>query len=522
MDRPWPFDQIDLTAFDELCFIAASTCNVPMASLCLLEGENLCFKARVGIEFEQVPLQGSLCKFAMDQSGILLVEDTTLDDRFKQAQMVVGGPKVRFYAGIPLLNREKRIIGTFCIFDVVPRQLSQTQIKILESLANQVVVLIDNHDLRLELKKNTEKFSSMINFSPDIISLMTKDGVLFLNSSAAERIHGYTNEEMIQKNTLELVHPEDREKVASEMAKLYSDPDSIRSVQYRYLNKDGSYIWMEATAINKLDDPYVEGLITVSRDITERKKTEQLLNEMNLNLEEKVRLRSEQLVNSEKVAFIGSHVAELVHNLNGPLSVLDYSYNYLTRKYPDDSKIPRGRMAVTKLMDIVKSILHTTAAETMRLIDRVDVRPILTSELKLLELDSFFKYSIEVSTEFNDVPMVQANPAHLSQCFGNLIKNAVESLYEREVRQLKVSTYNRDTAVVIEFADTGCGIANQNLDKIFDPFYTTKSPVAKGDEPTGTGLGLPSVKRMLESYQASLEIESELGVGSKFRVVFPV
>jgi PAS domain S-box-containing protein len=134
------------------------------------------------------------------------------------------------------------------------------------------------HTLAL-LKASEERFRSIMALSPDIISVITEDGVLAFNSPAAFRIHGYTEEEMVGRNTFELIHPEDRSCVSAVMQKLLSNPSERVSVQYRYLNKDGMYNWMEATASNHISNPHIGGLIVISRDISDRKSTENLLRE---------------------------------------------------------------------------------------------------------------------------------------------------------------------------------------------------------------------------------------------------
>jgi len=129
-------------------------------------------------------------------------------------------------------------------------------------------------ELELELKTKDERFTSIMTLSPDIISIMGADGELLYNSPAAERIHGYTVEEMIGRNTLELIHPDDRETVGMAMARLLAQPGAYDTVQYRYRNKNGSYTWMEAVAHNQIDNPLLQGIIVISRDISKRRQAE--------------------------------------------------------------------------------------------------------------------------------------------------------------------------------------------------------------------------------------------------------
>lgn len=132
----------------------------------------------------------------------------------------------------------------------------------------------DRMKTEAELKEREERFRSVMEISPDIISIIGADGSLDYNSPAARSIHGYTDEELAGRNTFELIHPDDRERVGAAVTALMNDPTRPVNVQYRYLNKDGSYIWMEATSSNQLANPHVKGLITISRNISERKALE--------------------------------------------------------------------------------------------------------------------------------------------------------------------------------------------------------------------------------------------------------
>lgn len=137
-----------------------------------------------------------------------------------------------------------------------------------------------------DYRRSQEVFAAITDLSPDIISIIDAEGNLVFNSPAAQRIHGYAPEDLIGKNTMELIHPEDREVVGQVMQELFSNPGSISSVQYRYQNKDLSYAWMEATACNQMENSLINGLVVISREISKRKKLE-------MDLGQALRLRDE-------------------------------------------------------------------------------------------------------------------------------------------------------------------------------------------------------------------------------------
>lgn len=121
------------------------------------------------------------------------------------------------------------------------------------------------------------RFQVIMELLPDIISLIEPDGTLVYNSPACTRIHGWTVEDLAGMQTFELIHPDDRAHVGATMAAVLERVGATLSVQYRYRNKDGSYVWMEATAANHCDNPAVRGVVTVSRDISARREAEERL-----------------------------------------------------------------------------------------------------------------------------------------------------------------------------------------------------------------------------------------------------
>ncbi|MEQ8858658.1 MAG: ATP-binding protein [Pseudomonadales bacterium] len=145
--------------------------------------------------------------------------------------------------------------------------------------------------------------------------------------------------------------------------------------------------------------------------------------------------------------------------------------------------------------------------------DRFDVREGL--EKTLLITKNLLKYGIEVERDFHDVPEILCAPSRVNQVFINLITNAAQAMDGQGV--LKISTYADDDGWVhVEIRDTGCGIPQENLDKVLDPFFTTK-PVGQG-----TGLGLSIVRKIMDEHHGQLLIDSKEGTGTQITLSFPV
>jgi len=144
--------------------------------------------------------------------------------------------------------------------------------------------------------------------------------------------------------------------------------------------------------------------------------------------------------------------------------------------------------------------------------DRFDVRDGL--EKTLLMTKNLLKYGIEVERDFAEVPQILCAPSRVNQVFINLITNAAQAMDGQG--RLSITTAGDDEWVHVSIADTGCGIPQENLEKVLDPFFTTK-PVGQG-----TGLGLSIVRKIMDEHHGRLHIDSSVGEGTTITLSFPV
>ena len=149
----------------------------------------------------------------------------------------------------------------------------------------------------------------------------------------------------------------------------------------------------------------------------------------------------------------------------------------------------------------------------------ININEIVSQELELCNHNLFFKHYVILETNlFKDLPEIKAVYSDISQCTANLINNAIESLKNSLEKYIGVRTYQTSDMVAIEIKDTGEGIKNEDLGKIFEPCFTTK--VQK--DGSGFGLGLAISKSVAERYGGYITVKSNVGEGSIFTVFLPI
>jgi GAF domain-containing protein len=139
-------------AFDELTQLAALICQAPIAMISLVDSERQWFKAKVGTAATGTPREIAFCAHAIMEEDLFIVDDATADTRFANNPMVTSDPKIRFYAGAPLLTADRFALGTLCVVDRVPRKLDENQKRALRLLGRQVIKLLELRRELLRLK----------------------------------------------------------------------------------------------------------------------------------------------------------------------------------------------------------------------------------------------------------------------------------------------------------------------------------------------------------------------------------
>jgi len=242
----------------------------------------------------------------------------------------------------------------------------------------------------------------------------------------------------------------------------------------------------------------------------------QKLNESLLDLE-KVH---KKLIETAKLTALGRMTADVAHEIRNPLVTIGGFARRCNSKIDPNSPEKKYSKIIVDEVERLEKILRDLLVFSKgpeRTPKMISIRPVLEKSLEI-QNDDIKEKKIRVVREYaENLPEILGDEEELNQVFVNMILNAVQAMTFDGVLTLKAGSHLRDGVewLCIEIQDTGVGIPEENLDRIFNPFFTTKRI---GE---GTGLGLSVSRRIVEEHQGKIEVESELGKGSAFRVLLP-
>jgi PAS domain S-box-containing protein len=273
-------DTLPEQEFDDLSRLAAMICGTPIALVSLVDSKRQWFKARIGMEEIETPRDIAFCAYAILQSDVMVVPDALADERFRTNPLVTDYPSVRFYAGAPLTTVEGHALGTLCVMDHEPREMSPEQRHALKALSRLVVTQLELRRsvgnlsrAMIERRFAEDELDQLFTLSLDMLGIAGFDGYFKRINPAWERTLGIPTEELLSRPYLEFVHPDDRE-ASMEEAKRLGEGIQTVSFENRYRCSDGSYVWMLWNATPSSQHKLI---FAVARDITLRKRAERRL-----------------------------------------------------------------------------------------------------------------------------------------------------------------------------------------------------------------------------------------------------
>jgi len=475
--------------------------GVDKVSIYLVEDEVAVLKAYRGYpdsfikQVGRVPYPKDFTWKAIIEGKPIFCTDVNKDAVIGPSGLEVG---TKCFVSMPIRFGDKTV-GAIKINSLKKNAFDDEDIKLLEIVAHQIEVAFNNAQKAEVLRQSEERFRALAETANDAIVSADSHGNIIYFNKAAERIFGYSASEVVNKPITFLMPERFHDSHNQGFMRFLSTGEARiigKTVVLGGQRKDGSEFPVELSLASWETEKgiFFTGIL---RDITER-----------IDIQE-------TLIQKEKLASLGEMAAGVAHEIRNPLGGIkiavssirrDLSENRFTSDMLGDilSGIEHIENIINGLLDFAReTILEKEDHDADRLIrEAVDTFHSEISEKGIQVVYNGFKEGIDLYVD----------GIKIRQVFTNIIKNAIESIKHGEGKII-VNLYGLDSYVTLEFVDNGVGISKENLEKVFHPFFTTKS--------YGIGLGMAIVKKIVDLHNGDIDIKSAQGEGTKVKIILP-
>lgn len=384
------------------------------------------------------------------------------------------------------------------------REFKGWELSLTQMLMHHAAIAIHNARLFTQLRDSEERYRSLVELSEEAIVVGIHEQIAYANPAALRLFGAASLGEMKQHVPMDFVHPDDRPRVLGLSRKVYKEKERISLQEFKLLRLDGTFFHAETAAMLI----YYEGdpaMLTVTRDITERKIAEQD--------------RLDASIQKERMQLLETFISDTSHDLKTPLSVMKLKA-YLLEKTTDPVKMRAHLDELVEQIDRLEKLIGSL--HTMSRLDTapnfvmapLDINQVINrvyATMQGLASARQLTFSLDLAPT---LPVRLADSEQLERALVNLVENAIQSTPQGVVT---LRTFEQDGRIVCEVIDTGVGIPHDQREKIFERFYRLDR--ARSAHTGGTGLGLAIARRIIEEHGGQIEVESEVGKGSTFRVV---
>ncbi len=398
------------------------------------------------------------------------------------------------------ITKEGKVVGAQGILrDITERKRLEDE---LRKHAEHLEELVEERSAKLV--ESERRFRELADLLPQIVYETDESGnFTFLNKTGLKTM-GYSEHDFETGITaLQMFIPEDRDRARDSIRRRLTG-EEFGADEYTALRKDGTTFPLIINSTPILRDGKTIGLRGIVIDVTERKRMEELL------------------LQARRMETIGETAAMVGHDLRNPLQVIvnrlflaEQATERLASPYSDVAKnLGLGELfkelgEQVKYMDKIVSDLQDYARPLRAKLVETSIHRLIEDTLSTINVPS----NIKVSTQADeDIPKLLIDSNLMRRVFTNLITNAIQAMPNGGKLVIKATVSKN--AFLISFQDTGEGIQDENMDKIWSPLFTTK--------PKGTGLGLPTCKRLVEAQNGTIMVQSKAGQGSTFTISIPM
>jgi two-component system sensor kinase FixL len=434
------------------------------------------------------------------------------------------------------------------------REAEETLRAISSGDVDAIVVPGEGGEQLFTLKGADRSYRTLIEDMSEGALTLTMDGViLYANRRVAEMLK--TPLEKVIGSTIHTWIAPDSQQILQSL--LRKGVDEKRREELAFAASDGTLVPVYLSVSNLLINGMPDSFCLVATDLTEQKRSEAIvaseklvrellsassqsrlallsivedqkqaeaaLEDTNRKLEttlNQLSATTQQLWQASKLATMGELVASIAHELNNPLATVGLRAETLLMQIPEDDQKRHSLEVITQEVDRMAALVSNLlqfSHRSHRQVSTVDLREEVANTVEFVHYHLQTRKTEVVRDFANPLPTIQADRQQLRQLFLNLLTNASDAMPEGGKLTVRgaSSVLGDAEAVAVEFADTGEGISAESLEKIWDPFFTTKP------EGKGTGLGLAICRRIVEEHGGTISIQSQAGHGTTVRIVLP-
>jgi len=358
-------------------------------------------------------------------------------------------------------------------------------------IRQRLIELARSHRAVYEAREFTR---NILNGMVDALFTLDSEGNITSTNESFNRLLGRSKEDIIGAHYSDLLNGN------SKLAALIGEALSVAEPQNRY---SGRVELADKRRFDVFSSPFIadgakNGLIVSLIDVTEVERAQ------------------EELRRRRELAKIGQMTAQVAHEIKNPLGGIKLNLSYLKRKFAADAEaveIADEIAAGIDRLNLTVSELNQFARQRDLQLQPVDLNKLLDQQLALVA-DRIQQKRIEIIKDYQeDLPSGMFDPNELGKVFINFLINSIEACELRTAITVSTATDNSNH-LVVKIIDEGCGMSEETLEKLFEPFYTTK--------PTGTGLGMAIAKKIIDQHNGSVEVRSAPGVGTEVTVYLPL
>lgn len=341
-----------------------------------------------------------------------------------------------------------------------------------------------------ELKESEERYRVLVESSPEPIVVYEDFIIVFVNPAALQLIGAGSAKEMIGEPVSRFLHPDDLAILPEQLGQLFTEQRASDIVEKRLIRLDGEIISVEVKAVPIKFQGKLSVLL-LFRDVTFRKKTEEIIRR------------------SEKLSVIGQLAAGVAHEIRNPLTALKGFLQLLKEKQTNYVDIMM--VEVDRINYIVNEFMSIAKPHALTFVD-ADLVPLIENVVEFMQPQALL-FNVQMRLNlYSDYFVIQCAPNRIKQVLMNVLKNAIESMPHGGFVDITVCNKS-DGKILIQVADQGTGIPQEQLANLGEPFFSSKE--------NGTGLGLVVCYRIIESHKGEMTIESKINQGTIVNIELP-